>query len=333
MVAKTKQPGQAGHGRLRGRSLMGAAPTSLTLGNLLCGFTAILLVMSTGEAGPESVMMGQMGRLEVAALLIFLGMLLDGLDGRVARLTGTSSRLGESLDSLADVISFGVAPAVLALRMARVEVSVPLMGEIGLSPSLGSALGRLAVAAACVYVACAALRLARYEAEDASEGPIDTFQGLPSPGAGGAIASLVLLASMVGRIDPAVNLNAPMLQALLVLATVVVLVLAGLAMVSRLPYVHVMNRYTRGGVGFMQMAIGAILLIFSIWFWHYSLSLCFVGYTLSAPLGAVWRAMRGKPIAEQIEEAHQEADRHLAMGSTQRDGLSATMSHSDESEN
>jgi CDP-diacylglycerol--serine O-phosphatidyltransferase len=135
-------------------------PSLFTTANILFGFLSVLLATS--------------GKLETAALLIGLAALLDALDGRVARMTGTTSDFGREFDSLADVISFGVAPAVLAWRWAL------------------EGFGRLGWAAAFIFVICSAVRLARYNIQ---AGPSDRrwFVGLPTPPAACTIAACVFL--------------------------------------------------------------------------------------------------------------------------------------------
>src|SRR5258708_25141661 len=116
------------------RKLMFVLPNLFTLSSIFCGFYAITLC--AGEASPS--------QLYQAALAIFFAMFFDGFDGRVARLTKTQSDFGIELDSLADVISFGAAPALLVYKWALLP------------------LGFVGVFLAFVFVACGALRLARF---------------------------------------------------------------------------------------------------------------------------------------------------------------------------
>ncbi len=145
--------------RERRRQTIFLLPGLLTTGNLLCGFYAIVLTFD--------------GRHQWAALALFIGMVLDMLDGKVARLTRTTTQFGVEFDSLADVVSFGVAPALLLFSWA-------------LQP-----LGRVGAGAAFLYVICGALRLARF---NVLTGVTDRryFIGLPIPGAAGVVASTIL---------------------------------------------------------------------------------------------------------------------------------------------
>jgi CDP-diacylglycerol--serine O-phosphatidyltransferase len=133
-------------------------PSMFTLANMFCGYACIVYSMR--------------GELEKAAPLIGIAIIVDMLDGRVARMTGTSSEFGVEFDSLADIISFGVAPAIMAFQW-------------GLHP-----LGRLGWAAGFVFVASAAIRLARFNIQS---GTVDKryFVGLPSPAAAAVPASTI----------------------------------------------------------------------------------------------------------------------------------------------
>lgn len=132
-------------------------PSLFTLANLFCGWACVVLAMH--------------GQLEAAAPFIGVALVLDMLDGRIARMTGTTSEFGLQLDSLADVVSFGMAPAVLAYAW-------------GLAP-----LGRLGWAVGFLYVTAAALRLARFNIQRITDKRY--FVGLASPAAGGLIAATV----------------------------------------------------------------------------------------------------------------------------------------------
>jgi len=131
-------------------------PNLLTLGNLAAGFASLLLTVHW--------------QFELAALAILVGALLDGLDGRVARLLGVTSPMGQELDSLADVVSFGVAPGLLMYVL-----DLQYLGAIG-------------AVVATFFAACAGFRLARFNVGT----PSGYFVGLPSTAAGGIVASFVL---------------------------------------------------------------------------------------------------------------------------------------------
>ena len=140
-------------------------PNLFTLAALFGGFYAVVMAMN--------------GRFDLAAVGVFCAMVLDSLDGRVARMTNTQSAFGEQMDSLSDMVSFGAAPALIAYEWA-------LRG-----------LGRWGWIAAFVYCACAALRLARF---NVNTGVVDKrfFQGLPSPAAAALVAGFIWLMTEIG---------------------------------------------------------------------------------------------------------------------------------------
>jgi CDP-diacylglycerol--serine O-phosphatidyltransferase len=150
----------------RRRQTIFLLPGLLTTGNLLCGFSAIVLTLDQ--------------RYQAAALALFVGMIMDILDGKVARLTRTTTQFGVEFDSLADVVSFGVSPAILLYAWALDGLW-----------ALGAGAGRMGAGAAFVYVLCAALRLARFNVLTGSSDR-RYFIGLPSPGAAGTVAAGVL---------------------------------------------------------------------------------------------------------------------------------------------
>jgi CDP-diacylglycerol--serine O-phosphatidyltransferase len=167
-----------------------ALPTLFTAGNIFLGFLSVMqsiegaMVARDGTAGAEH-------HFQIAALAIGLAFLLDGLDGRIARMTNTASDFGREMDSLADVISFGIAPAVLAFAW----------GVKFLDPTLGSRLHdqivRVGSFVAFMFLLCGSARLARFNVQ---KNPIPKnpglpsrkyFVGLPIPAAAGMVASVV----------------------------------------------------------------------------------------------------------------------------------------------
>ncbi|MFN9029221.1 MAG: CDP-diacylglycerol--serine O-phosphatidyltransferase [Betaproteobacteria bacterium] len=178
-------------GRRRGIYLL---PNLFTLAALFAGFFAIVQAMNQ--------------RFELSAIAIFAAMVLDGMDGRVARLTNTQSAFGEQFDSLSDMTSFGVAPALVMYEWLLHE------------------LGRWGWAGAFVYCAGAALRLARF---NANLGVVDKrfFQGLPSPAAAALIAGFVWLA-----IDNKFHIK----DVWMPWVALAITVYAGLSMVSSAPF-------------------------------------------------------------------------------------------------
>jgi CDP-diacylglycerol--serine O-phosphatidyltransferase len=217
-------------------------PNLFTTGALFSGFYAVV-----------SGMDGNFGH---AAVAIFIAMLLDGMDGRVARMTNTQSAFGEQYDSLADMVSFGVAPALVMFSWVLHD------------------LGRWGWAAAFIYTACAALRLARFNTQI---GVVDKkyFIGLASPMAAAVIAATVLTLSDY-------QLETIWAKAGLAILTTFV----GLLMVSNFRYTSFKSVDFRGRVpfGFMLLIVMAFALL--IIYREEGLLLLSVVYGLSAP--SIW---------------------------------------------
>src|SRR5438094_7711222 len=168
-------------------------PSLATLGNAVCGFAAMYVAalaagaMENGGStfafrDPWTRWWAEHG-IVAAAYLIFLAMVFDALDGRLARFTRHTTDFGGQLDSLADVVRFGAAPAFVALELFRVEVGyVPIV------------LSRLIWAIGALYFSCAAIRLARFNvSNEHGEQHHFSFLRLPSPGAGGAVAAWIIM--------------------------------------------------------------------------------------------------------------------------------------------
>lgn len=270
--------------RLRRRTVaqrgLAVLPTAFTLGNLLCGFASIFIASRLSRTDLPF----HWTPLTFAAIFIFVGMLLDALDGRIARLTRSFSDLGAQLDSMADMVTFGVAPAFLAVQLVGVEA--PFYSEVG-----DRYFDRIAVAIAGIYVACAALRLARFNIESAvshSESAHAIFKGLPSPGAAGTVASLVLLHQhFLFRYTGTEGM--PLSARLAAVGMVLVMLLVALAMVGQFRYVHIMNRYVRGRAPFGTVAKAVFIVGLMIVHLQGALAAAFVIYALSAPTMAVYR--------------------------------------------
>ena len=234
--------------RLRVRKLpISVFPTMLTLANVLCGFIAIFWASLPANADFPF----NWTPLTFAAMAIFAGMVFDGFDGRVARLTNSTSAFGAQLDSMADMVTFGVAPAYIALKL--IDPGVPYI-----SNSADHLFGRFALIAALIYVACAALRLARYTVDTNEKQAVDpsVFTGLPSPGAAGTIAALILLHQHIlfNNADQYDWLHLTTRYAM-----IGIVLLTALAMVSKLPYTHFMNRYLRGRANVNTIALDVIV--------------------------------------------------------------------------
>lgn len=199
-------------------------PSLVTILNGVFGFTAIVLASKANQPGAD-----KMSVYAVGAYMVLLAMVADMLDGRLARMSQSTSSFGGQLDSLCDLISFGVAPAFLMLRLVESELQ---LSEI----FCGNLLHRFIWLAALVYLSCAAIRLARFNVEnDENEMAHMSFAGLPSPAAAGVVVSLVIFHQ-----EQFPNLD------LIVYALPLLTLGVAILMVSRVPYPHIVNVYLRG---------------------------------------------------------------------------------------
>ena len=248
-------------------------PNLFTLAALFGGFYGIVMAMN--------------GRFDLATTGIFVAMVLDSLDGRVARMTGTQSAFGEQMDSLADMVSFGAAPALLAYEWA-------------LRP-----LGRWGWIAAFVYCACAALRLARFNVNTAV---VDKryFQGLPSPAAAALVAGFIWLTSAmlvshrevpIFRAVISLLSSDPIGRADLGWITFAVTLFAGLTMVTNLPYYSFKDFGGRRSVPFVVLVLIALLFAVISIEPATMLFILFVGYGVSGYVLYAWRRWRGVPVS------------------------------------
>ncbi|MDB4299740.1 CDP-diacylglycerol--serine O-phosphatidyltransferase [bacterium] len=183
-------------------------------------------------AGFYSIVAGMQGDFYSGSVAIFVALVLDGLDGRIARLTNTMSAFGAEYDSLSDMVSFGVAPALLMFNWALTDI------------------GKVGWVAAFIYTACAALRLARFNTQ---HGSADNryFSGLASPAAAALVAGSVWLGQDYGVSRQA--LPWPVIHSAL-------LVLVGFLMIANFPYYSFKQINLAGRVPFVRMLLALLLL-------------------------------------------------------------------------
>ena len=248
------------------RGFASLLPQLLTTANLAAGFFAIVMASS--------------GQVLIASYGIFVAALFDILDGRAARMTGNVSRFGAEYDSIADTVSFGVAPAILAFHA-------------GDFVALGWAGGVMAF----VYTACASLRLARF---NVSSGRYrGRFDGLPTPAGAGMIVSVVWFKNFL--VGPEVGLGIPPLVPALGVMSL------GFLMVSPIPYHSFKN--VRFGQSYSATVIPVIVSILLILEPGLNFFLVGVAYVVSGPVGYAWRWRTGRALEPAAyEEASPGAD-------------------------
>ena len=234
MIQKSRE----GQPRRRGIYLL---PNLFTTAALFSGFYAIVAAMDH--------------RFEAAAIAIYIAMLLDGIDGRVARLTNTQSDFGAEYDSLADMVSFGLAPALVMYEWTLLSM------------------GKLGWLAAFIYTAGAALRLARFNTQVGSADK-RYFQGLPSPAAAGLIAGMIWLGDSQGLPG----------HGSIVVFSLPLTVLAGVLMVSNIRYHSFKEIDLRGRVRFVTVSIIVLIFVFIAINPPMTLFLVFLCYAASGPI-------------------------------------------------
>ncbi len=255
--SRLKRFGRRAEDRLEGERGRGIylLPNAFTTGALFCGFYAIVMAMNQ--------------RFEHACWAVFIAMVLDGLDGRIARLTNTQSEFGAQYDSLSDMVSFGAAPALVIYEWS-------LRG-----------LGKLGWIAAFIYCAGAALRLARF---NTNIQVVDKrfFQGLPSPAAAALVVGFIMMMT-----DPDINVSSRQVD----WVSWAIAVFAGLTMVSNVPFYSFKDINFRKSVPFIVVfliALGFALVAIDppkvLW-------PIFVIYGLSGYAVFAWRAAKGKPVS------------------------------------
>jgi CDP-diacylglycerol--serine O-phosphatidyltransferase len=285
-------------------------PSLITLGNLFFGFLAISKVADALRlAHPGAEFATVVGFFEMAAVLVFVAMVFDALDGRVARMTGQSTPFGAQLDSMADMVTFGVAPAFLG------KVLVDWHAQADAASRLLPLHPKLFYAAAAVYVVGAALRLARFNVEsgDADEDDHTEFKGLPSPAAAAVICSLVAL--FCTRNDPDARLGhwllGPAHFDAIVVAMPGVLVLVGLLMVSRVPYPHALHTLLKGRHSMPFLAATVVLIIVAAIEWQLALAVCTLGYVAWGLLLGLYRVLARRGGDGDDDDADDEVERDL----------------------
>ena len=240
-------------------------PNTLTLCNSWCGFASILWTLSVYEKSSNTYDI-----LAVSALIILGAMVFDVLDGFAARMLDATSMHGLQMDSLSDMVTFGVAPAVLMAVLTHWLQGVQTTAQVWVTYLLCS-----------VYVGCAALRLATYNVKAMEKsGDSNVFHGLPSPGAAAAIVSLVLaMRAYDSEVFSSLAMVLPFYAAVL-----------GVLMVSPLPYRHLGKwLLTRKNNQPFKIVILIVLLLAVAVFREYAVFTIITFYVLSGPADALYR--------------------------------------------
>jgi CDP-diacylglycerol---serine O-phosphatidyltransferase len=260
-------------------------PTLFTLGNLVCGFFAIV-VASRVDAPTEELLKTirpqDAGDCAFSAVLIFLAMVFDALDGYVARLSRTASDFGAELDSLCDLVTFGVAPAFLLVKMCPVFAFWHRDAVWVIAAS---------------FAVCAAIRLARFNVETNDDDEHLHFSGLPSPAAAASVAGFAIMfyTLRLGDVRPT---YAQQIDTVLQNILPFFAVMAALLMVSRIPYPHVVNQIFRGQRTFAHLVAVIFSLVAVMVIRGYSVPIICGAFVLYGPIRFCWEKI--------VQRRHQE---------------------------
>ncbi|MDR2467729.1 MAG: CDP-diacylglycerol--serine O-phosphatidyltransferase [Spirochaetaceae bacterium] len=275
-------------------------PSIFTCGNMTFGFLSMLLSVR--------------GHFTTAAWFIVGGIVCDMLDGRIARLTKTTSEFGVQLDSLSDLVSFGIAPAMMMYELVLKNHDITR--------------GKLGIAIAVLFVLCSALRLAKFNAEAADGVVHSSFQGLPTPASAGVIISFVL------SHDLWLNLNAPaelfekyspaelaalnfrtipiLINAMpkLFLAMPIVMIILSFLMVSPVPYLSFKTMRVSKFVALRLFVLIIILVLLIVVFPQNIFFLIFFGYALSGIIFFIPVLLKKRRRNANYSNGYDEHDKH-----------------------
>ena len=263
-------------------------PTLFTLGNLVCGFFAIVVasridapvsteiqsaaVIRTESAVPRLDRDDPAHNMMLCGWLIFLGMVFDALDGHVARLAKSTSDFGAQLDSLCDLVTFGVAPAILLVKMC---------------PSFSFLHPEAIWIIAASFAVCAALRLARFNVESGETDNHMYFSGLPTPAGAASIAGFAILFYTL-RKESNQLIDAATIDTWVQNILPGFALLVAVLMVSRIPYPHVVNQALRGQHSFGHLVMLVFALVAVMVIQGYSVPILCSAFVLAPPARHVW---------------------------------------------
>jgi len=229
-----------------------------------------LLTTAALFAGFYSIVAAMKGFFDTAAIAMFIAMIADGLDGRVARLTNTQTPFGAQYDSLSDMVSFGIAPALVIYSWSLVN------------------LGKVGWLAAFLYAAGTALRLARFNTQVQDK---KFFQGLPSPSAAGVVASLVWLGASYGVDGLYMAIPAALLT-----------IFVAALMVSAIRYSSFKSVDFKGRVPFFTVVLAVLLIAAISLYPPEMLFALFFIYVMSGPSITLWQMRKAKQKQRRIEQ-------------------------------
>ena len=289
------------HMRKQRLNYIAILPSLVTLLNGICGFAA--LVFASKAADNTSYFFHERFKLTyfaVAGYFILLAMIADTLDGRLARMSKSTSSFGGQLDSLCDMISFGVAPAFLMIALLEYELGPDTLHNV-----LLNYIERFIWLAAAAYISCAAIRLARFNVENEEDESVHmSFIGLPTPAAAGVIVSLIIFQQqkLIGASEQTSQYYT-ILGRTIICALPFLLIGVSILMVSRIRYPHIVNQYIKGKKPFAHFIRVLFVIGLIIWSIQTALALIFCIFAASGFLKwFYYKVIRGKKEVQAIKQ-------------------------------
>jgi CDP-diacylglycerol--serine O-phosphatidyltransferase len=274
-------------------------PSLVTILNAIFGFAAIGFAAKGATSEKYFFHKPELTYFAMAGYMIFLAMIADVLDGRLARLSKSTSSFGGQLDSLCDAISFGVAPAFLTLKFLEGR----LAELIEIKPAFAGPASKFVWLCAAVYMACAIIRLARFNVEnEEDESAHMNFWGLPSPAAAGVVASIIIFQQdLLPIIDKSTFLYRFADNTILYALPFITLA-AGLLMITRIRYPHIVNQFIRGKKPFSNLIWGLLCLAIIIWNPQLAMTLAFCVFAATGLVRWLYYKITGKIPRAEIEQ-------------------------------
>jgi CDP-diacylglycerol---serine O-phosphatidyltransferase len=302
-MARLKNPARGGllmHVRKHRLRYVSILPSLVTILNAIFGFAAICFAAKGATSEKYFFQKPELTYFAMAGYMIFLGMVADVLDGRLARMSKSTSSFGGQLDSLCDVISFGMAPAFLMLKFLEGR----LANLIELKPAFAGSASKFVWLCAAVYMACAIIRLARFNVEnEEDESAHMSFWGLPSPAAAGVVASIVIFQQdLLPSIADTGTFLYRFAENTIFYALPFITLAAGLLMITRIRYPHLVNQFIRGKKPFANLiwGLGAVAIV--IWNPQLAMTLAFCGFAAHGIVRWLYYKLTGKKNRLEIEQ-------------------------------
>jgi CDP-diacylglycerol--serine O-phosphatidyltransferase len=275
-------------------------PSLVTLLNAIFGFAAIGMAAHGTTSERFFFHKPELTYFAMSGYMIFIAMIADMLDGRLARMSKSTSSFGGQLDSLCDAVSFGVAPAFLIIKF--LEGRLAELTEI--KPAFAGPAAKFIWLCAAIYMGCAIIRLARFNVEnEEDESAHMNFWGLPSPAAAGVVASIVIFQQdLLPNIADTSMFLYRFANNTILYALPFITLAAGLLMITRIRYPHVINQYLRGKKPFANLVWALVGVAVVIWNPQLALALGFCGFAVWGFLRWAFYKITGRPTRLEIEQ-------------------------------